>query len=79
MIKLNILNLKKFLEEVNECAGEVIMHRTDGEKVNIRRQYAIQNELREKYRENKNCLPIVLSIPTPKDYMNIVSYYAGDC
>lgn len=79
MIKLNILNLKKFLEVVNECAGEVMMHRTDGKKVNIRRQYAIQNELWEQYRKNKDCLPIMLSIPTPKDYMSIVSYYAGDC
>lgn len=79
MIKLNILNLKKFLEVVNECAGGVMMHCTDGKKVNISRQYAIQNKLQEQYRENKNCLPITLSIPNPKDYMNIVSYYAGDC
>lgn len=79
MIKLNVLNLKKFLEVVNGCVGEVMMHCKGGEKVNISRQYAIQEELRERYRGNKKCLPITLSIPNPKDYMSIVSYYAGDC
>ena len=29
--------------------------------------------------QNKNCLRLVLEIPNPADYMNIVSYYAGDC
>ena len=28
---------------------------------------------------HKNCLRIILEIPNPTDYMNIVSYYAGDC
>ncbi len=79
MIRLNILNIKKFLEVVNECEGEVKMHCADGSKVNIRRQYAVQNKLQEQYRGNRNCLPITLSIPNPRDYLSIVSYYAGDC
>lgn len=33
----------------------------------------------EQYRQSKNCLPLVLSVPSPSDYMRIVSYYAGDC
>ncbi len=50
-----------------------------GRKVNIRGQYGIQSRLTEQYYENKNCLPIVLEIPDPGDYMSVVSYYAGDC
>lgn len=79
MIRLNILDMKNFLEVVNECEGEVKMHRTDGSKANISRQYAVQHNLQEQYRKNRNCLPITLSIPNPKDYMRVVSYYAGDC
>ncbi len=79
MISLNILNIRKFLEVVNECEGEIKMRCTDGSKVNIRRQYAVQNKLQEQYRRNRNCLPITLSIPNPRDYMSIVAYYAGDC
>ena len=47
MISLNILNIRKFLEVVNECEGEIKMRCTDGSKVNIRRQYAVQNKLPE--------------------------------
>ncbi len=79
MIKLNILNLKKFLEVVNGCKNNVVMHCTDGSKVNISRQYEVQNKLWEQYRKNKNCLPITLSFSNPRDYMGIVCYYAGDC
>ncbi|SCP97721.1 ribonuclease HII [Anaerobium acetethylicum] len=79
MMKLNILNIKNFFGAVNECTGEVNMLRPDGKKVNISRQYLIQNDLQEEYRKNKNYLRINLDIPNPKDYMSIVSYYAGDC
>jgi hypothetical protein len=79
MIKLNILNMKNFLQTVNECSGKVNLLHPDGRKENINKQYGIQNELLQKYRENKYCLPLSLDIPTPKDYISIVSYYAGDC
>lgn len=79
MIKLNILNMKKFLGCVNACRGEVFILFPDGKKVNINRQEEVQNELWEKYKNNKNCLPLCLEIPNPTDYMSIVSYYAGDC
>ena len=79
MIKLNILNMKNFLETVNTCKGEVNMLCPDGKRLNISRQYAIQNELQKEYKANKNCLQFTLDIPNPQDYMSIVSYYAGDC
>lgn len=39
----------------------------------------MQSSLWQQYRQNKNCLRLALEIPEPKDYMSIVSYYAGDC
>ena len=39
----------------------------------------IQEELLQQHRENKNYLQLSLSVTNPKDYMRIVSYYAGDC
>lgn len=79
VIKLNILDIEGFLETVNACKGKVQIHFADGGKMNINGQYQMQNKLREQYRQNKNCLPLVLSVPEPSDYMSIVSYYAGDC
>lgn len=79
MINLNILNMKNFLQTVNACSGMVNLLYPDGRKENINKQHEIQNELLQKYRENKNCLRLTLDIPNPKDYMSIVSYYAGDC
>ena len=79
MIKFNILNMKNFLQTVNACCGAVNLLYPDGKKEDINKHYGIQNQLLQKYRENKNCLLLSLDIPTPKDYMSIVSYYAGDC
>lgn len=79
MIKLNILNMKNFLETVNACNDSIYQICPDGRKVDIHRQHNIQVGLLEKFRKQKNRLSLVLEIPNPKDYMNIVSYYAGDC
>ena len=79
MIKLNVLNMGNFLKTVNDCIGEVNMLCPDGKKVNISRQYILQNRLQEEYRKNKNNLWLTLDIPNAKDYLSIVSYYAGDC
>lgn len=79
MIKLNILDMKNFLKAVDDCAGRVHMLCPDGKRVNINRNRVVQNSLWERYRQNKNCLRLVLEISNPRDYMNIVSYYIGDC
>ena len=79
MIKLNILNINSFLDTVNSCSGRVNILYPDGRKININKQYGIQNQLLKQYWNNKKSLLLSLDIPTPEDYMSIVSYYAGDC
>ena len=79
MIKVKILNLTGFFETVNQCNGRVSMLTPDGDKVNITRQYSVQEKLAEQYRQNGKCLPLSLVFEEPKDYMAVVSYYAGDC
>ncbi len=79
MVKLNILNMKNFLDTVNACTGKVNMLCPDGKKRNINGEEKVQDSLWRQYRQNKNCLRLVLEIPNPTDYMSIVSYYAGDC
>ena len=79
MMKLNILNMKNFLAVVNTCSDAVYIETSDGEKADIRGNYELQEQLMEKYRQNKNSLPLSVSIKNPFDYMDIVSYYAGDC
>ena len=79
MVKLNILNMKNFLDTVNSYSGKVNMLCPDGKKQNINGEEKIQGSLWRQYSQNKNCLRFVLEVPNPTDYMNIVSYYAGDC
>lgn len=79
MVKLNILNMANFLDTVNACTGKVNMLSPDNKKVNINGEEKVQDRLWRQYRQNKNSLRLVLEIPDPKDYMSIVSYYAGDC
>ena len=79
VVKLNILNMKNFLDTVNSCSGKVNMLCPDGKIQNINGEEKIQGSLWRQYSQNKNCLRLVLEVPNPTDYMNIVSYYAGDC
>lgn len=79
MIRLNILNMNNFLQAVNTCGGCVNLISPDGSRENINKQYAVQDEILKEYRENKNSMHLTLDIPNSTDYMNIVSYYVGDC
>ena len=79
MVKLNILNMKKFLGTVKACTGKVYMLCPNGKKQNINGEEKVQDSLWQQYLQNKNCLWLRLEIPNPTDYMNIVSDYAGDC
>ena len=79
MMKLNILNMKNFLKVVNECRDERRVILPDGQKKNIRGHYAMQDLLLKEFEKNKGSLKIILEVVNPKDYMSIVSYYAGDC
>lgn len=79
MLKLNVLNLERFLEVVNGCHSAINMVCADGRKENINKQDSIQRELQVRYDKNKGSLPITLEIPDYKDYLSIVYYYIGDC
>ena len=45
MVKLNILNMKNFLDTVNSCTGKVNMLCPDGKKQNINGEEKIQGSL----------------------------------
>lgn len=79
MIKVNIFNMKEFLQIVNKCVGEVRLVDSEGRKKNINMQYDIQSDLQHKHNENKQCLRLILDIPNAKDYMKIVFFIIGDC
>ena len=79
MIKVNILDIKGFFDTVNQCRGNVWVLTADGVKVNINRHEPMQRVLQREYQKNGRCLPLTLQFDDPKDYMAVVSYYAGDC
>lgn len=79
MMKLNILNLEGFLDVVNSCEGAVYQIGPDGARTDIRRAWQLQDGLRAQHRQNRGALPITVVIPNGRDYLRVVSYYAGDC
>lgn len=79
MLKLNILNMKQFLETVNRCTGGVFVLGPDGSWVQIDHRYAFQQELQAMHTVSGGCLPLTLRLKNPADHMRIVAFYAGDC
>lgn len=78
MIKLRILNLKNFMETLEQCQGVVRMQDRDGGRAVSNRQPGIRADLERRYQEG-GCLPLTLEFSDPSDYMRMVAYYAGDC
>lgn len=78
MVKLNILNMENFLQAVNSCRGRVDLLYPDGKRENINGQYEIQKELLKSHRKNGDFQRLTLEIPDVKDYMNMITYYAGN-
>lgn len=78
MIKLNILNVKGFLDTLNQCNGPVEMIRPDGTRANICRSLGAQTLLKEEFYANNGRLPLDLTFSDPKDYFKIVNYYIGE-
>ena len=79
MIKLKILNMKNFLKVVNHCKGRVFVVEPDGIKTDINGRFTVQKSLNEQFLKNKKYLPLTLDFDNPRDYQDVVSYYAGDC
>ena len=79
MMKLRILNMKEFLKTVNVCEGPVYLVDSDGRRENVNKEYGTQVRLQVEYQRNRNTLVLCLAVPVPRDYLNIVNYYAGDC
>lgn len=79
MIIMNIINMKSFLETVNACTGSVYMVSQDGKKTDINKKYGIQKILLSEHEKNKRYTTICLDIPVPRDYIDVVNYYSGDC
>lgn len=79
MVKLNILNLKNFWEALDQCQGVVCMLGEDGRRTILDQKPDIRSELSHRYVEGGDCLPLTLEFSLPRDYMRMVSYYAGDC
>ena len=79
MLVLNILNMKNFLQTVNECREAVYLLQPDGSRQDINRQYEIQKKLMAEHSRNGSFQKLKLEIKNPKDYLRVVSYYCGDC
>ena len=68
---------EKFLDTVNACTGKVNMLCPDGKKLNINEEEKIQDSFWRQYRQNKDCLQLVLEIPNPTDYMRLFRIMSG--
>ena len=78
MVKLNIFNIERFLNEVNTCGGPVELHSSDGTVIDIRKNPAAQNRLRQLHQTCGRCSSLTLDISRKADYMNLVLFSVGD-
>lgn len=79
MITLRIFNMKHFLDTVNQCQGDVYLLHPQGCRQNIARRPGLQQWLMDQHTKNHGYLTCSFVIPNTRDYLDILSYYVGDC
>lgn len=79
MIQIHVMNLKSFLEVINQCKGKVFLIREHKKKTNITRQYIMQQILKNQYQQNDNYLPVSLEFEEVCDYFSAVYNYIANC
>ena len=78
MLKLNILDIKRFLQVLDTCTPRVEIVEADGTRC-CPKVTAVQESLRQRFAAAGNYLPLTLHVPDAGDYTKIVCYYVGDC
>lgn len=79
LLKLNLLNAKKFLDVAEACKGSVEWVMAENRCYDLSKSEAARQMLRECFEENKKQLRVNLKDHMPQDYFALVSYYTGDC
>lgn len=77
-LKLRIMNLRAFSNVLNACSAPVELTVPDGSVHQFPGDEAAASLCRCKP-QNGTRLPLTVRVHAPRDYFNIVSYYAGDC
>ena len=76
MLKLRILDMKRFLQVLDTCSTRVQIVEPDGTH-SCPIYAAVQENLRQRFEAAGHYL--TLRVPDPSDYRKIVNYYVGDC
>ena len=77
-LNLRIMNLRAFSNVLNACSAPVELTTADG-AVHRFPDDGAAADLCSRKPQNGTRLPVAVRIHAPRDYFNIVSYYAGDC
>jgi len=77
-LKLRIANLREFSNVLNACAMPVELTTPDGTVHRFPDESAAA-DLCSRRPKNGTRLPLTVRVRNPRDYFDIVSYYAGDC
>lgn len=77
-LNLRIMNLRAFSNVLNACSAPVELTTADGAVHRFPDDTAAAS-LCSRKPKNGTRLPVAVRIYAPRDYFNIVSYYAGDC
>ena len=77
-LNLRIANLREFSNVLNACSALVELTTADG-TVHCFPDDTSAASLCSRKPRNGTRLPVTVRIHAPRDYFNIVSYYAGDC
>lgn len=79
MLKLNVLNVKRFWDTVNGCKDTIRLICEDGQKLELNKAYGLQKELSGKNTNPKDRMKVMLEIPDPTDFRRILAFCYGDC
>ncbi|MEG0250920.1 MAG: hypothetical protein RR561_08650 [Peptostreptococcus sp.] len=79
MFKLNIYDVNKFFETVNECNGNIRIKDSFGVFKNINKEYDLQNDMLEDMDRVSDFQEFTVDVDSPKDYMKLIFHSMYNC
>ena len=78
MVKLNVMNLQRFFEEVNQCVGPIVLEAPDGQQADLRKNSFLQYVIGSSH-QPEEATPVTLKVAETDDIRRLLDFAVSDC
>ena len=78
MVKLNVMNLQRFFDEVNQCVGPIVIEAPDGQQADLRKNSFLQYVI-DSTHQPEEATPVTVKVEKSDDIRRLLDFAVRDC